>query len=39
MSRILTHHLYIKTSSKSQPEDGFLKKAETCSCYDFSIIF
>jgi len=27
-----------KTSSTSQPEDGFRKKAETCSC-DVLIIF
>jgi len=32
--------VYIKKSSfKSQPEDGFRKKAETCSCHDVLIIF
>jgi len=31
--------LYIKKFSKSQPEDGFRKKAETCSCHDVLIIF
>jgi len=31
--------LYIKKSSKSQPEDGFRKKAETCSCRDVLISF
>jgi hypothetical protein len=28
-----------KKLSKSQPEDGFRKKAETCSCHDVLIIF
>jgi len=26
---------YIKNLYGSQPEDGFMKKAETCCCYDF----
>ena len=33
-------HCQLRTkSSGSQPEDGFMKKAETCRCYDFLIIF
>jgi hypothetical protein len=36
---ILRHYqLHKKTSSKSQPEDGFMKEAETFGCYDFLII-
>jgi hypothetical protein len=31
--------LQIQSSSNSQPEDGFRKKAETCSCHDVLIIF
>jgi hypothetical protein len=31
--------LNIKKSSKSQPDDGFMKKAETCSCHDVLINF
>jgi len=31
--------VYIKKSSKSQPENGFRKKAETCSSHDVLIIF
>jgi len=30
--------MYIKICSKSQPEDDFMKKAETCSCHDFSCL-
>jgi len=30
--------LYITKLTKSQPEDGFRKKAETCSCHGVFII-
>jgi len=30
--------LYIRKSCKSQPQKGFRKEAETCSCYDVLII-
>ena len=36
--KVVKHPVY-KKSCTSQPEDGFRKKAETCSCHDVLITF
>jgi hypothetical protein len=35
----VTLSIVYKNLYGSQPEDGFMKKAETCRCYDFLITF